>query len=406
LIILQYGSIISNMQGYLSRLRQSTILSDLDTYPAVAVLGPRQCGKSTLCKEIIRGIPRSVYLDMELPSDVRKLDDPELFLGGMVDRLVCIDEIQRRPELFPVLRALIDQERKPGRFLLLGSASRNVLSQSSETLAGRISFISLSPFLQRELEQQISINVKTYWLRGGFPNSLFTPSDNQSLRWRRNLISTYLERDLPSLGYNIDSRVLGRLWTMIAADQGQVLNASRLGEALGVSHHTVKSWMDALESAFVLRQLPPYLPNTRKRLVKSPKVYVRDSGILHALLDVENFDDLMGRSIVGNSWEGLVVENILEELPDWKASYYRTQDGAELDLILEKGARRVAVEAKASVAPNLTRGFYTALQDLEIQESYIAAPVSESWPMRGGTIVASPAQIARHIQAKPSSPTP
>ncbi|MDP3177456.1 MAG: ATP-binding protein [Spirochaetaceae bacterium] len=387
------------MAYWIDRLRTAICLTDLGNYPAVAILGPRQCGKSSLAKSILATRQHSILLDLELPSDLRKLDDPELFLADKADRLVCIDEIQRRPELFPVLRALIDRDRRPGRFLILGSASRDLIRQSSESLAGRISFIHLSPLLETEVTGRIKGGLRCYWLRGGFPDSLLAADDAVSLRWRQNLIATYLERDLPTLGFRFAQEGLRRLWTMLSADQGQLLNASRLGTALGISHTSVRSWIAALEGAFLLRSLLPFYSNEGKRLVKSPKVYVRDSGLLHALLDISTFDELLGRSILGPSWEGLVVENLLELLPEWKASFYRSKDGAEIDLVLEKGERRVAVEAKASVAPALSRGFHNAIKDLGIEECYVASPVEEAWALKGGIVVASPAEIGRRISA-------
>ena len=301
--------------------------------------------------------------------------------------MICLDEIQRTPEIFPILRSVIDERRRKGQFLILGSASPNLIRQSSETLAGRIAYLKLTPFLLSEVEKSAK-GFERHWLRGGFPDSFLARSDEESLQWRENFIQTFLERDIPQLGIRIPSRTLERLWKMCAHHHGQLLNQSRLGESLGVSHTTIRSYLDLLSETYMLRILPPLLPNLRKRLIKSPRIYLRDSGILHALLDIESPDDLLGHPVRGFSWEGWVIENVLGEFPDWRGYFYRTAAGAELDLVLEKGRKRIAIECKLSAAPEVGQGFWSALADLEINEAWIIAPVKQSYPLKKGVTVA------------------
>lgn len=373
---------------YIQRNLQDELLDCLNTFPVVAVLGPRQCGKSTLAHAIIDGIENSIYLDLEKPSDLQKISEPELFFDLHKDRLICLDEIQRMPELFPVLRSVIDERKRKGQFLILGSASPNLIRQSSETLAGRIAYFELTPFLFSEIAAKIQ-DLNSYFLRGGFPESALARSDIDSLRWRRNFIRTFLERDIPQFGIQIPARTIERLWKMCAHHHGQLLNQSRLGESMGVSHTTIRSYIDLLSQTFMLRVLLPLETTLKKRLIKSPRIYVRDSGVLHALLDIETYDELMSHPVFGASWEGMVIENILGEFPYWKGSFYRTAAGAELDLVLEKGQKRLAVECKASAAPEVAKGFWNALQDLEIDEAWIIAPIKESYPLKKGVTVVS-----------------
>lgn len=370
----------------LPRRAAGEVVSRLKSSPAVALLGPRQCGKSTLAKSILSENKRSVYLDLERPSDLSKLSDPELYLRPHQDHLVCLDEIQRRPDLFPVLRSLIDEKRRAGRFLILGSASPDLLRQSSESLAGRITYLELTPFLFSEVTKEPRLTSK-HWGRGGFPESLLAGSDDESFRWRHDFIRTFLERDIPQLGLRIPAPMLERLWRMCAHHHAQLLNQSRLGESLGISHTTARSYLDLLCETFMIRLIPPLLPNLKKRLVKSPKLLVRDSGIVHALLDIKSDEDLSGHPIRGSSWEGWVIENILSSCPQWRGSFYRTAKGAEMDLILENGKRRIAVECKASTAPQPEAGFWSALDDLKADEAWIVAPVRESYPLKGNVIV-------------------
>jgi uncharacterized protein len=370
------------MQSYLDRALARKITQKIQTNPVVAVLGPRQCGKSTLAKAIISKIPNSLYLDLERPSDLNKLRDPEAFFTINSGKLICLDEIQRTPDLFPVLRSIVDEHNRNGQFIILGSASPDLIKQSSESLAGRISYLELTPFLLKEVSKgNAPTALRKMWLRGGFPRSFLAKKEADSYEWRLDFIRTYLERDIPQLGFRIPAKTLERFWKMCAHFHGQLLNNSKIGSSLGVSHHSVRSYVDLLEQTFILRVLPPYEINLKKRLVKSPKIYIRDSGMLHALLNIEAQNDLLGHPVFGASWEGLVIENILSTFSDWKAFFYRTATGSEIDLILEKGGKRLAVECKASSSPGVDKGFWPALSDLQIQEAWIVAPVREAYPI-------------------------
>jgi predicted AAA+ superfamily ATPase len=394
LTTLHFGSTYSKMQGYIPRKIESEVLSRLSTNPATALLGPRQCGKSTLAKELLKRFPGSVYLDLENTADLNKLSDPPLFFESNSERLVCIDEIQRKPELFPVFRSILDTGGRNGQLLLLGSASRDLIRQSSETLAGRISYVELTPFLLDEAGTSIS----EFWLRGGFPRSLLAGSDAIGSRWRTDFIRTFLERDIPQLGFAIPAESMRHLWTMCAHTHGQLLNASKIGESLGVSHHTIRKYIEILEQTFLLRSLKPYLPNTGKRLTKSSKIYIRDTGLLHALLDIETWNDLLGHPVRGASWEGMVIENIVAAMPGYRYSFYRTSSGAEVDLVLEKGRRRFVIECKASTAPAPGSGFWNALEDIEPEKTWIAAPVDEAYSIKKSVIVAPLAAIIEDLK--------
>ncbi|HEX3526297.1 MAG TPA: ATP-binding protein [Thermoanaerobaculia bacterium] len=379
------------MQGYVPREIQTRVEARLADFPIVAVLGPRQCGKTTLIRETVGRLPGVVYLDLERPSDLGKLRDPELFFNlnrsQGATSLFCLDEIQRTPEIFPLLRSLVDEEHRNGQFLLLGSASRDLLRQTSESLAGRVVYLELTPFLASELPADDPAVVPRLWFRGGFPRSLLAASDVSSNAWRESFVRTFLERDVPQMGFNIPASMLHRLWRMLAHLHGETLNSSQLGGALGVSHTTVRSYLDLLSQTFMVRLLEPYASNTKKRIVKSPKVYIRDSGILHSLLQIDSLDDVLAHPACGASWEGLVIENIVATLPGWQPSFYRTTAGAEIDLILERGGRRLAIECKASTAPVVSRGFWTALDDLGIDEAWVVAPVDGAYPLRAGVTV-------------------
>lgn len=373
------------MQGkYIRRIHHPAILECLRDFPAVAILGPRQCGKTTLAKAVIAEIGKCIYLDLEKPSDRNKLLEPELFFSSNTTKLVCLDEIQRLPEIFSVLRSVIDEADRNGQFLILGSASPDLIKQTSETLAGRIAYLELSPFLLSEIKKQQEHTTRRlygYWLKGGFPRSYLARNEKSSMRWRKNFILTFLERDIPQLGYRIPAESLRRLWMMSAHYHGQLLNLSKLGESLGVSHTTVRSYIALLVNTFMVRMLPPFEINLKKRLVKSPKLYIRDTGILHALLDLEAFEDLMGHPVFGASWEGLVIENVISAFSGWNMGFYRTSAGAELDLVLEKKGHRIGVECKASAAPRVSKGFWNCLQDLKIKKAWIIAPVETAYPL-------------------------
>ncbi len=371
------------MQGYLIPRRiRNDVLAYLDNFPVVAILGPRQAGKSTLAQKIVQDRKQTVYLDLEKPSDLRKLSEPEMFFQSQGERMICLDEIQRTPDLFTVLRSVVDQDGRNGRFLILGSASPDLIKQSSETLAGRIVYLELSPFDLTEIQNGHDKSLTSLWLKGGFPRSFLVKNNNISVAWRENFIRTFLERDIPQHGFKIPAESLRRLWLMCAHNHGQLLNASRLGESLGVSHLTVRSYIDLFKQTFMLRVLPPMEVNLKKRLVKSPKIYVRDSGILHALLEIESFDGLIGHPVYGASWEGFALENILSLLPRWRAGFYGTSSGAELDLVLARGQRKIGVEFKASKAPKLTRGFWNSIDDLELSEVWVIAPIEDEYPIK------------------------
>jgi uncharacterized protein len=355
----------------------------LSRYPAVGLLGPRQVGKTTLALEI--GKERSsIYLDLESPADLAKLNEPELFLGRHGDNLVILDEIQRTPSLFQVLRGLIDRGRRDGkgngRFLVLGSAGIDLLQQSSESLAGRIAYAELPTLL---LEETGAGTADALWLRGGFPSSLTAESDLVSLAWRRNFIRTYLERDIPQLGPRVPAETLRRFWTMLAHDQGGMINAAKLAAALGISGQTVGRYIDLLCDLLLVRRLTPWAANAGKRMVRSPKVYVRDSGLVHALLGLCTFDEVLAHPVAGMSWEGWVIENLIAAAPDGtNAFFYRTAAGAEIDLVLELGrGKRWAFECKRSLTPTPARGFHEGCKDLKPQRKLVVYPGTESFPL-------------------------
>ena len=375
------------MNNYIDRQLADELSSRLTTSPVVALLGPRQCGKSTLAKQLIAAQPHSVYLDLELPSDCNKLTDAESFFRFNQDALICIDEIQRVPDLFPTIRAIVDQNRQNGRFLLLGSASQDLLRQSSESLAGRISYLELTPFNLFELDTKTEFQLRSLWQRGGFPRSFLAEQETESYRWRQDFIRTFLEQDIPSLGVKFDTGNLRRFWMMCAHVSGQLLNASKIGEALGLSHHTVRSYVELLSKTFVLRVLLPYEANLKKRLVKSPKLYLRDSGILHTLLEIENHNQLLGHPNYGQSWETFAIEQILNQFTDWRPYFYRDSNGAEIDLIIEKGQQRLAFEFKASAQPSAKRATLSALESLDIDSLNIIIPNGTAYPLKANVMV-------------------
>jgi predicted AAA+ superfamily ATPase len=388
------------MHGYVSRHLEGVVARRLRESPVVALLGPRQCGKTTLAQHIVRTRSDAIHLDLERPSQMRRLADPEAYFELHRDELVCIDEIQRAPDLFAVMRSVVDERRQNGQFLVLGSASPELLRQSSESLAGRIGFLELTPFLLPEVtDRESRETLQALWLRGGFPRSFLAADDRRSFEWRRDFVQTFLERDMARHAPRIPADRLGTLWRICAHEQGQLLNLSKVASALGVSAHTVRSYIGLLEATFMLRQLPPCEADLKKRLVKSPKVFVRDSGILHALLEIRDHDGLLGHPVRGMSWESMVIEQVTAALPEWRASFYRTQSGAEIDLVLELGRRRVAVECKASSAPEPTRGFWNALEDLAIKEVYVVAPVAEAYPIAANAAVVPLDALLRHAPA-------
>ena len=356
----------------------------INHYPAVVLLGPRQVGKTTLAQDI-GDVRDALYLDLEMEMDREKLSDPELYLEEHENKLVILDEVQRVPELFQSLRGLIDRGRRrgirSGRFLLLGSASLDLLKQSGETMAGRVAITELAPFNALELDGEQHDRL---WVRGGFPDSFLAENETLSLQWRRNFIRTYLERDIPQLGPRIPAEALRRFWTMLAHNQGTLMNASALARGLGVTGKTVTGYLDLLVDLLLVRRLHPWHRNVGKRLVKSPKVYIRDSGVLHALLGLEHKESLLGHPVVGGSWEGYVIENLLSVAPDGtEAGFYRTSAGAEIDLILTLPEDRLwAVEVKRSLTPKPDKGFYYACTDLKPERKFVVYPGEERYPLK------------------------
>jgi predicted AAA+ superfamily ATPase len=362
----------------LDRTIRSVVERKLRDNPVVALLGPRQCGKTTLAKEIVAKKRSAVYLDLERPSDLKKLQDPELFFDFHKDSFVCIDEVQRYPELFPVLRSVVDASVRNGQILLLGSASGALLRQSSESLAGRISYAELSPLFLGEVGDD---HLRKLWLRGGFPRSYLAGNDEASLEWRKDFMLTYLERDIPALGIRIAPGNIARLWEMLAQVTGSVLNREKLSGALGLSANTVASYVDLLEHTFMVRVLRPWAVNSKKRLVKSPKVYVRDTGILHALLGMSEFDRLMGHPMFGQSWEAFAIEQLVAMLPSADVGYYRDSNGNEIDLVMRVRGRIIAVEFKAAKDPTVSKGTYAAVEDIHPDETWIVVPTGDVYPL-------------------------
>ena len=370
------------MQDYIQRVLLQQLKKYLTVFPAVAILGPRQCGKSTLVKSLDQHFDGLLYLDMQKESDLNKLSEPEIFFASNTDKIICLDEIQLVPKLFSFLRSAIDSNRINGNFILLGSASQELLQHTSESLAGRIGMLHLSPFLINELNYLERFNLQKFWLRGGFPNSYLADNDENSAIWLENYIRTYIERDIPQLGFQIPALQLRRLLTMCAYNQGQQLNLSKLAESLGLTHPTIRRYIDLLEQTFIVRTIPPFEINIKKRLVKSPKVFVRDSGILHQLLAIPNFNSLLGNPVFGSSWEGIVIENIIVNMPSWDYFFYRTATGDEIDLLLKKGDQVIAIECKASDAPKVTKGFYRSLEVVKPNRTYIIAPTNDTYQLQ------------------------
>ena len=388
------------------RFIQPSLSRLLAEFPAVVLLGPRQAGKTTLALAEAKRNSDALYLDLELPSALRQLEDAEGFLLAHRNRLVILDEVQRLPELFAVLRGVIDLRRRSGeaagQFLLLGSASGELLRQASESLAGRVAQLELTPFQARELMpvdapvSDLAGQLNALWVRGGFPLSWLAADDAASLRWRDAFIATYLERDIPALGPRIPATTLRRLWTMLAHGQGGLLNQSQLAASLAVSGQTTARYIDLLCDLMLVRRLPAWHGNVGKRLVRAPKVYVRDSGIVHALLGLADLQTVLAHPVAGASWEGFVLEQLLAAAPTAEASFYRTSHGAEADLVLSfrDGATWV-VEIKRSSAPTVSKGFHLAAADVGATRKLLVAPVAASYPQRYGIEVMNPLAAAR-----------
>jgi predicted AAA+ superfamily ATPase len=381
----------------IERHTQTEVIRQLELAPAVVLLGPRQVGKTTLAQRIATSRP-SIYLDLESEADRNKLAEPELYLQSHLDKLVVLDEVHRHPGLFTQLRGLIDRARQGGRrsglYLLLGSASLDLLRQSGESLAGRIAYLELGP-----LDIGETADPDRLWLRGGFPDSYTAATDQVSFNWRSNFIRSYLERDIPMFGPRVPAETLRRFWTMLAHLQGGLLNAAMLARGLGVDNKTIARYLDLLVDLLLLRRLPAWHGNTGKRLTRSPKIYLRDSGLVHALLNIGNQETLLGHPVQGASWEGMVIESLLAAAPaDTQASFYRSSGGAEVDLVLEFPGRETwAIEIKRSINPGVSRGFHSACEDLQPARRILVYPGQERYPAGGGVEVIGFADLAAEL---------
>ncbi len=369
------------------RALSNEIKNALKHYPVIGLLGSRQVGKTTLLGELRGNLNGElVYLDLEKPSDLAKLKEPELYFNSKKEVLFVIDEIQRMPELFPLIRVFADEKKINGQFIVSGSASPHLIRMASESLAGRVKYFTLSPLNLPELNGLYGTDVdiiNRLWIRGGYPRSFLAETDADSLDWRMSFIKTYLERDIPQLGLRIPSSRLGQFWTLLAHIHGQVWNASPIAQSMGLSGKTVSHYLDVLEDTFLIRRLLPYKANVKKRLVKSPKIYFVDSGLHLALLNIQNMDQIFSNPIQGASWEGFVIQQILEQKPkDWSAYYYRTQAGSEVDLILVPAqGKPIPIEIKRSLSPSVGRGFREALQDVKAEKGYYVYPGLENFPL-------------------------
>jgi len=380
---------------YVQRKIETTILKALKNNPVVALIGPRQSGKSTLVKHLIDGNKNSIYLDLERPSDLQKLEDPEWFFTTQKGKLICLDEIQRKPELFPVIRSLSDEWNVNGSFLILGSASRELLQQSSESLAGRITYKKLMPFLWDEIKDFDSL--EKYFAHGGFPRSALAQDSETSYEWRNNFISTFLERDLLQWR-GVTPVTMQRLWKMLAHLNGQTADYSKLAKSLGVSAVTVKNYIDLLESTFMVDVIPPYFSNLGKRLVKAPKIYITDSGITSSLLELHNFEEMAGHPSFGSIWEQIVLSNMKELFPEASFYFYRTSNGAEVDFVMKIKELVFTIECKASVAPKLSKGHFYACQDIHPSHSFVAAPIKKGWAMKPKIDVVSLSELETKLR--------
>ena len=381
---------------YLPRTAEAEVLKRLAVFPAVVLVGPRQVGKTSLTAAIRNQIGKpSLYLDLERRVDLAKLEDLEGLAERHLDKLIILDEIQRYPDLFPELRSIIDRNRKNGRFLLLGSASPQLIRDSSESLAGRVGYLEMGGLQLNEVATMT--DYRTHWFRGGFPESLLAASTENSSLWRESFINSYVERELPLLGLTANAGVVLRLWTLLAHTSGEVVNYSKLAASLNMTSPTVKRYLDFLEQAFLVRRLPPFHANVKKRLVKSPKLYLKDTGILHELLSVGGYESLLSHPGLGNSWESYVVEQIAGRLPrNAQLYFYRTSGGVEVDLVVVRGGTvRAVVEIKHNKQPRLSRGFYEAADDLQTDRRFIVAPVEGYQRTRQGDWLLGPDALDR-----------
>ncbi len=381
----------------IERLITPKILEDLAFFPVVGVVGPRQVGKTTLARSFTGKLARpTLYVDLELDTDLARLQDAETFLKLYPDHCVILDEIQRLPSLFALLRALVDQHRTPGRFIMLGSASPALIRGSAESLAGRIAYHELTPFVLTEVAAASPMN--EHWLRGGFPEAFLAPRTDLAFRWLDQFTQTYIQRDLRELGHEISSLTFTRLLTMLAHLHGGIVNYSDIARSLGISQPTVTRYLDLLEGSFLIARLPPYFKNVGKRLVKSPKLYVRDTGLLHQLARVRSYEALVGHPLVGASWEGYVIEQIRRSVnPDWQFYFYRTHLGAEADLVLiPPDGTLIGLEIKFSNSPTISKGFYQSASDLEAARRYVIIPDGSRYPKADGTLVVGLADFLKN----------
>ncbi len=394
---------------------QRTVLQNLlkaiHSMPVVALIGSRQVGKTTLALEVSKNLNKPVtYIDLESDSDFNKLSDAEAYLKRFSGQLLIIDEIQRKPDLFRLLRVITDERKRKGepsgQFLLLGSASSELLQNSSESLAGRIRYLELTPFDVTEISghEKDAFHIEKLWLRGGFPDSYLAPDDQTSWAWRRDFFAIYVERDIPNLGIRVVPNQLKRFWKMLAHYHGNQINLSEFGRSLEISHTTVKNYLDLLTDFYMVRQLNPWSGNLKKRLVKSPKIYIRDSGILHSLLQIWNFDQLLSHPVIGASWEGFVIENIISRLDErWEYSYYRTATQVEIDLVLHTPDNEIwAIEIKRNLAPKLSRGFYEACRDIKATHKWLVNTNNARYPLPDAVEVIGLLEFLQVIQAKVS----
>ncbi len=383
------------MTKYLKRLITTEVKDGLKHSPVTALIGPRQCGKSTLIRHLLTYDRPLLYLDLEKPSDLRKLEEPEWFFISQKEKLICIDEVQRKPDLFPLIRSMADKWGDNGHFLVLGSASRDLLRQSSESLAGRITYKQLTPFLWEEVKEHLSY--EHYLTAGGFPRSLLQKIPEVSYQWREDFIATFLERDLLQWS-GFSPQTMRRLWLMLAHNNGQMVNLSTIGGSLGISHTTVRNYLDLLQDTFMVHILPPFISNTGKRLVKTPKVYIADSGIIAALLGLSDFNQLAGHPVFGSLWESMVITNLKGIFPRAELSFYRTSNRTEIDILLQLSGKLIAIECKASVAPALSRGSYFAIEDITPLHTFVVAPVSQSYPLKPGISVVTLSDLVTGIR--------
>ena len=368
----------------ISRIEEKEINKFMPDIPVVGIIGARQVGKTTLAKNLLSNFSNTVFLDLEKKSDRQIIENTEDFLNLNKGKIICIDEIQMMPDVLSEMRNFIDNNDDT-KFIVLGSSSPDILRNSSESLAGRIFYFELQSFLWQEIKHKSTM--QNYRLLGGMPKSILAKNKELAFIWLKNYVRTFLERDLRNFGFNIPPDTLHRLWQMLAHLNGQVLNSSQLANSMGLTHSTIKNYIDILANTFMLRILQPYHTNIKKRLVKSPKVYFRDTGVLHTLLNIRSFNDLFAHPVYGSSWEVTVIENLISKYKNWNYYFYRTATGNEIDLVFTKANRVVAIEIKSSSTPKLTKGFWYALDDINATEAYIIAPVRMPYPIKNNVMV-------------------